>query len=143
MFYLLVSAYSCYCDCIVFITYLHYPKIAKCTCRETTFMSQMENALVHGLPIVLINVQGDELSPALLPLLRFCSQQGNSDCCLVKFGSRRVQLHSGFRLYFVTSEPEHNLSADIASHLSVIDYSPTFDLVTETMLDKLCIQVCM
>lgn len=106
-------------------------------------MSQMENALVHGLPVLLVNVQGSQLPPSLRPLLRFCTLEGNSDSHLVKFGSRRVQVHSDFRLYMATTEPKHDLSADMASHLTVIDYSPTFDSVAEDLLDQLYMQVCM
>jgi hypothetical protein len=102
----------------------------------------MENALVRGLPVALINVKGDKLSPSLQPLLQLGLSQEKSNCPLVKFGSRRVQVHSDFRLYFATSQVKNSLSAYVSSWLTVIDYSPAFDLVTETTLDRLYIQLC-
>ena len=109
--------------------------------RRTTLVSKMENALSLGQPVLLYNVHGHQLNPILRPLLSVFSEHEDGGNCLVKFGNRRIQVHENFRLYLATAEVQHNLSEDMASHLTVVNYSPSFELVQECLLNRVDMQV--
>nr|XP_021152153.1 dynein heavy chain 1, axonemal [Columba livia] len=90
--------------------------------NDRDFLSTLENAITFGKPFLLENV-GEELDPALEPVLlarRTFKQQGST---VLKLGDTVIPYHDSFKMYITTSLPNPHYSPEVSTKLTLINFT--------------------
>eukprot|EP00327_Prymnesium_parvum_P015469 CAMPEP_0113281722 /NCGR_PEP_ID=MMETSP0008_2-20120614/28451_1 /TAXON_ID=97485 /ORGANISM="Prymnesium parvum" /LENGTH=3313 /DNA_ID=CAMNT_0000132155 /DNA_START=19 /DNA_END=9960 /DNA_ORIENTATION=- /assembly_acc=CAM_ASM_000153 len=99
--------------------------------HDPRFATSLELGVRFGKTIVVQEV--DKIEPMLVPLLRRdLLRQGPR--WVVQVGDKQIDYNEGFRLFLTTRNPQPDLPADVASLVSVVNFSVTAAGLEEQLL---------
>ncbi|KAJ1184768.1 hypothetical protein NDU88_001571 [Pleurodeles waltl] len=127
-------------------TKMTFTSVTLKTRQDNSILAPVEKAIATGSNLVLHNYN-NKWDHLLKPLIDHCSalidhtiQQGPSD--ILSFNGHRLLCSDQFKLYLVASEDEPQLSAEISSGTTIINFSPCEESLGKALLHRAfaCIQ---
>lgn len=108
------------------------------TFGDNHFLHIYEECITHGRPMLIENVN-DKLDPIVESILkqRYALTAGPEREMSIKIGDKDLDVAAGFALYLMTKLPNPDLSPDMASQVTVIN----FKISIESLQDQLFVQI--
>lgn len=100
---------------------------------EPGLMRQLESAVSFGLPMLVEEV-GEDLDPALDPLLQHRTLDHGGGMNVVRLGETAIEMHESFRLFLTCNLRNPHYLPDVWSKVTIINFTVTQPGLAEQLL---------
>eukprot|EP01116_Phalansterium_solitarium_P008654 TRINITY_DN225_c0_g1_i6.p1 TRINITY_DN225_c0_g1~~TRINITY_DN225_c0_g1_i6.p1 ORF type:complete len:4288 (+),score=2116.54 TRINITY_DN225_c0_g1_i6:207-13070(+) len=108
-------------------------KLVVSSFQDDSFLRNLANAVRFGMPVLIEDVnEGEQLKMIEPLLLKQFVKQGGRDC--VRLGDGVIEYSDEFRLYITTKHHNPKFSPDIATKVSVLNFTVTQDGLEDQLL---------
>lgn len=100
---------------------------------DTDFVRSLEKSIDLGQPVLLENL-GEELDPAIEPLIRKEIEKNSQGELSIKLGGKEIVYSSDFTLYLTTNLPRPEYAPDVSTNVTLVNFTITLEGLSEQLL---------